>query len=91
MRVNLKRGSMEATLVEEFRQVLTKIMTAVEAAAGGGASEALEDYKMALARLEELGERLAPEEKRMRHFVEKHGFSQALDELEARFPSAGPV
>lgn len=80
---------MEPKLINELRQVLTTILGAVDSAAGDGASGALEEYKTALGRLEELGEQLAPEERRMRHFVEKHGFSQALDELEARFPSAG--
>ncbi len=80
---------MEPKLVDELREVLTRIMGAVELAAGDGACGTLKDYKTALARLEELGEQLGPEERRLRHFVEKHSFGQALDELEARFPSSG--
>ncbi len=79
---------MDPELTKELRPVLVDILAAIDQAAGGGGEGALDEYKQKLARLEELGRRLPPDERRLRHFVEQHGFSQALAELDSREPTA---
>ena len=86
--MSLKWSPMEPALVSEMRQLLTTILKVINAAAQDGKSGALAEYKASLSRLEELAGELSPEEKRLSHFLEKHGFSQALQELEDRFPSS---
>ena len=82
---------MDPELINALRPVLVDILAAIDQAAGGGGGGALDEYKQKLARLEELGQRLPPDEKRLRHFVEQHGFSQALAELDSREPTVDPA
>ncbi|MDP6348776.1 MAG: hypothetical protein QF719_10110 [Chloroflexota bacterium] len=82
---------MDSELTNALRPVLVDILVAIDRAAGGGGEGALDEYKQKLARLEELGQRLPPDELRLRHFVEQHGFSQALAELDSRQPPADPA
>jgi hypothetical protein len=82
---------MEPALVSEMRQLLEAILKAIHSAAQDGKYDALAEYKTSLSRLEELAAQLSPEESRLSHFLEKHGFSQALQELEDKFPSTASV
>lgn len=82
---------MDPDLINKLRPVLRDILAAIESAASGGDEGALDEYKTKLAQLEKLGTRLPPGEGRLRHFVEQHGFSQALAELDSREPTADPA
>ena len=82
---------MEPALVSEMRQLLEAILKAIHSAAEGGKTDTLAEFKTSVSRLEELGAQLSPEENRLSHFLEKHGFSQALQELEDKFPNSGSV